>query len=146
PETTLAGADLWAYRDRITESVSRLGVIHKFDVLVPPHLVDSLAGELRSRLSPHRLFVFGHLLAHDIHLNVAPATPGAHLPGDVDDIVYDAVERVGGMAAGEHGVGRVKTDRVWASLREEQRRIVEEQNRRLDPDGRLNPGVGRRFD
>jgi FAD/FMN-containing dehydrogenase len=142
PDEAVAGRDLWLYRDRITESLATLGVVHKFDVVVPPRRMEGLVSDLSVELSPHRLFVFGHVLVADFHLNVAPTTPQDTVPEGVDDIIYAAVEGAGGQVAGEHGIGRVKADRTRAGLSPGHRRVVDGLKRTFDPDGRLNPGVG----
>lgn len=141
-EEAVAGRDLWLYRDRITESLSTLGVMHKYDVVVPPARIEGLVSSLTEELAPQRLFVIGHVLMADFHLNVAPADPGRRVPETVDDVIYSAVEGAGGQAAGEHGIGRAKAERSRASLSPGHRRMVDELKRAFDPHGRLNPGVG----
>lgn len=142
PAEAAAGRDLWLYRDRITESLATLGVVHKFDVVVPPTRLEELVARLSKELVPQRLFVFGHVLLSDFHLNVAPPGPGEAVPEGVDDIVYGAVEEAGGQVAGEHGIGRVKAERSRAVLSPGHRRVIDGLKRSFDPDGRLNPGVG----
>lgn len=138
----VVGPSLWSYRERITESIATLGVIHKLDVVVPPSRLGALHMDLSERLTPNRLFVFGHLLQSNIHLNVAPADPAATVADDIDQVVLDAVEAAGGDAAGEHGVGRAKAARVRNSMPDGLRDIADGVKRAFDPDNRLNPGVG----
>lgn len=142
PDEAVAGRDLWLYRDRITESLATLGVIHKYDVVAPPTRVEGLVSSLTEQLAPQRLFVMGHVLMADFHLNVAPADPGGRVPEGVDEVIYSAVEEAGGRPAGEHGIGRAKAERSRARLSPGHRRVLDELKRALDPHGRLNPGVG----
>lgn len=142
PEDAVVGPSLWSYRDGITEAIASLGVIHKFDVVVPSSRLGGLHSDLRRQLAPNRFFVFGHLLRDNVHLNVAPPDPGATIAEDVDQLVLDAVEAAGGEAAGEHGVGRAKARRVRNSLSPGRRELADALKRASDPDGRLNPGVG----
>lgn len=142
PPDALVGSDLWEYRDRITECLASTGVVHKHDVVVPRDRLPILVESLTAALAPHRLFVFGHVLMDDFHLNVAPPTPEEVVSDTVDGIVYSAVEDVGGAIAGEHGVGRLKRDRHLASLPATMVRLARALKEALDPDGRLNPGVG----
>lgn len=142
PDEAVAGRDLWLYRDRITESLATLGVMHKYDVVLPPANVEGLVSSLTEVLAPQSLFVIGHVLMADFHLNVAPPDPGRRVPEEVDDLVYSAVEAAGGQAAGEHGIGRAKAERSRAALSSGHRRVVDELKRAFDPHGRLNPGTG----
>lgn len=142
PDNAVVGAGLWSYRERITESLAQLGTAHKFDVVVPPDSLGALVARLETRIAPDRLFVFGHLLMHDIHLNVLPAHPGAAVARGIDDIVLDAVEAAGGSIAGEHGVGRAKGDRLRRSLSGGRLTVIDMVKDAFDPDRRLNPGAG----
>lgn len=142
PDDAVVGSALWAYREGITEAISGLDVVHKFDVVVPWSRLDALRGDLSRRLDPHRLFVFGHLLRSNFHINVAPSDPGKTVPEEVDQLVFDAVEEAGGELAAEHGVGRAKASRVRRSLDPGRRNLADSLKQAFDPDGRLNPGVG----
>ena len=86
--------------------------------------------------------MFGHLLRSNAHFNVVPPHLDATVSEEVDHLVLDAVEEAGGSAAGEHGVGRAKAERVRASLPPGRRDLIDALKRALDPDGRLNPGAG----
>ena len=138
----VVGSSLWAYRERITESIDGLGVPYKFDVVVPPARLDDLHADLSRLLAPNRLFMFGHLLRSNAHFNVVPPHREATVPDEVDQLVLDAVEKAGGSAAGEHGVGRAKAVRARDSLPPGRRDLIDALKRALDPDGRLNPGAG----
>lgn len=142
PDDSVVGGALWEYRDRITESLGSTGVVHKHDVIVPRRRLPWLIEQLRPAIHPHRLFVFGHILMDDFHVNVAPASPDDRVPDTLDDVVYSAVEESGGVVAGEHGVGRIKRERYRASLDPIRLRMAEALKEAFDPVGRLNPGVG----
>lgn len=142
PSDAVVGSSLWAYREGITEAIAGLGIPHKFDVVVPSSRLDALYPELARRLAPNRLCMFGHVLQSNIHINVAPPHPEATVPEEVDQLVLDAVEEAGGQAAGEHGVGRAKAERVRRSLPAGRLILADTLKRAFDPEGRLNPGVG----
>src|SRR6185503_8777008 len=68
--------DLWRYREGITEAVNRVGPPHKLDVTLPagrlaefcarvPDVVPSGAG----------VWLFGHLLDGNVHVNVTGVDP-----------------------------------------------------------------------
>lgn len=52
PEDAVVGPSLWPYRDGITEAIASLGVIHKFDVVVPASRLGALHADLLRRLAP----------------------------------------------------------------------------------------------
>lgn len=137
----VVGDGLWAFRDRITETLATRGVVHKFDVVVPPDRLERLIGRLRAVVAPCSLYVFGHISMADFHLNVTPV-PGRPVPDSVDEVVMDAVEEAGGQVVGEHGVGRAKAARARAHLLSGQRHLADAIKRALDPAGILNPGAG----
>ncbi|MFO7294173.1 MAG: FAD-binding oxidoreductase [Actinomycetes bacterium] len=142
PPNAVVGDGLWEYRDRITESFGTTGVVHKHDIVVPRRRLPDLVERLGEAVEPNRLFVFGHVLMDDFHVNIAPPDPAEVVPEAIDDVVFSAVEELGGVVAGEHGIGRLKRERYLARLDPVSRRLAEALKRAVDPDGRLNPGVG----
>jgi FAD/FMN-containing dehydrogenase len=128
---------LWAYREAITETLNSLGVPHKLDVAVPPHLVDDfVAGLDRLDLEGQR-YLFGHLAEGNFHLNLI----GVRHPEAVEERVFGLVAGLGGAIASEHGVGVAKsgwwrrtTDPTLLSVS----RLIKQA---LDPKLLLNPEV-----
>lgn len=125
-------ARLWAIRHELSEAVVRRGVPHKVDVTLSSSQMDAFADVLE--LPDGEVYLYGHLGHDSLHVNVVGPPPEDH---GVDAALYDLAESVGGSAVGEHGVGRVKVDRLDAVARSE--RVATK--RRWDPDGLLNPGV-----
>lgn len=153
PDTALATdargmAALWAYRERVTESISAVGIPHKMDVALPPAELEHFCAELprvvrdaagRSGAAGEPLLVvFGHLGVGNLHVNVVGPDPG--------DVTVDAaVARLaadhGGSVAAEHGVGRAKTGWLAWSRSPAELAAMRAIKAALDPDGLLNPGV-----
>jgi FAD/FMN-containing dehydrogenase len=118
-------AALWAYRERHTEAISTAGIPHKMDVAVPLARLPAFRAELGQAVAtaangggPPRVFVFGHIGAGNLHVNVLGPDPA---DGAVDEAVMRLAAAHGGTISAEHGIGRAKSA--------------------LDPDGLLNPGV-----
>jgi FAD/FMN-containing dehydrogenase len=143
-ETSERGrAALWAYRERLTESIAATGVPHKIDVAIPVgRLADFRAGldeTVRAAgAGPAETIVFGHIGVGNLHVNVLGPDPA-------DDRVDIAVARLaaahGGRVAAEHGVGRSKASWLSWSMPAAQISAMVSIKAALDPAGLLNPGV-----
>ena len=159
-------AALWAYRERLTESISTAGVPHKMDVALPSARLAGFCAELpatvraAARLADSAalagsagsagpagpagpagavlLIVFGHLGVGNLHVNVVGPDPG-------DDSVDAAVARLaadhGGSVAAEHGVGRAKAGWLAWTRSPAELAAMRAIKAALDPAGLFNPGV-----
>jgi len=130
---------LVAFRDRITEAISALGVPLKLDVAVPVGALDALLAATRRSIATHggRLVPFGHLAEGNIHVNVLE-------PGDREAIsaeVLGAAADLGGTISAEHGVGVAKTRWLHLVRSPAELAAAAAVKRALDPTGILNPGV-----
>jgi len=135
-------ARLWAYRERHTEAVSRLGVPHKLDVSVTRSRLGELVGLLPERVAAAapgaRLVMWGHAADGNVHVNVVGPPPD---DDGVDDAVLRLVAELGGSISAEHGVGVAR--RRWLRLvrSEGDLQLMARVKAALDPGGMLNPGV-----
>jgi FAD/FMN-containing dehydrogenase len=165
---TRGRAALWAYRERLTEAISGIGVPHKIDVAVPQARLaafraglddvarqawggatsdaaghtarDGSGGSARvaSRSAEWKVFVFGHIGVGNLHVNVVGPDPE-------DDAVDVAVARLAaandGSAAAEHGIGRAKVGWLDWSRPAGEITAMHAIKSALDPAGLFNPGV-----
>ncbi|MGI9648863.1 MAG: FAD-binding oxidoreductase, partial [Acidimicrobiia bacterium] len=132
------GGELWLFREALTESVSRLGIPHKFDARIPHSALNQVRSRVEAAVSDGEVFVWGHLFSNregdplaNLHVNVI---------GSVDDeAVFDVIEELGGSIAAEHGLGTAKRHRAQAARSD----LAElwALKRRLDPAGILNPNA-----
>jgi FAD/FMN-containing dehydrogenase len=130
-------AELWRYREQITESINRVGVPHKLDVTLPASELAAFCDEVRARV-PHRVFLFGHVGDGNIHVNVVGPAPD---DDTVDDLVLTLVAARGGSISAEHGIGTAK--KRWLDLNRSEAELTAFRTikRALDPKGILNPNV-----
>ncbi len=137
-DDTVVDPRVWAYRERQTEAIATLGVVHKLDVAVPVHRLQKLLDGLASAVAPHDVFAFGHLAEGNVHVEVVGAAPDDERP---DEAVLLLVAALGGTISAEHGVGVAKTR--WLSLSRSPDEIAAMRSVKaaLDPAGLLNPGV-----
>ena len=145
-----ARAALWAYRERHTEAISAAGIPHKLDVAVPLARIAALRAELDEAVraaangaagagpSAPRVFVFGHIGAGNLHVNVLGPDPA---DGAVDEAVMRLAAAHGGTISAEHGIGRAKAALLHLSRSQPEIAAMRAVKAALDPDGLLNPGV-----
>ncbi len=126
------------------------GIPHKMDIAVPLTRIAAFRAELDEAVraaangaggtgpvSP-RVFVFGHIGAGNLHVNVLGPDPA-------DDAVDEAVMRLaaahGGTISAGHGIGRAKAALLQLSRSQPEIAAMRAVKAALDPVGLLNPGV-----
>jgi len=141
-------AELWALRENISDAQKAEGVSVKHDVSVPVSRIAQLIEEgdlaLQAAFPGVRTVPFGHLGDGNLHYNAFPP-PGDALDfpawsAQVNRVVYDIVQRLGGSISAEHGIGALKVDelpRYKSALELELMRAI---RKTLDPRGIMNPG------
>jgi FAD/FMN-containing dehydrogenase len=136
-------AELWRFREGMTEAVNTLGAPHKLDVTLPgdgmaPFLAEVPAAVAAAGRGDARTWLFGHVGDGNVHVNVTGVAPGDEV---VDGAVLELVASLGGSISAEHGIGRAK--RRWLHLGRSPAEIdaFRALKRALDPSGILNPGV-----
>ncbi len=141
-------AALWAYRDRMTDSIAAAGLPHKIDVSVPGGALSEFRSELDeviraaagrpARAAEPLVIVFGHIGVGNLHVNVLGPDPASTA---VDEAVARLAAAYGGSVAAEHGIGRAKTGWLSWSKSEAEISAMRAIKTALDPAGLLNPGV-----
>jgi len=135
-------AALFAYRERHTEAIARLGVAHKLDVAVPLSRLARLAAEVvdavAARWPDAATVLFGHLGDGNLHVNVVGPPPD---DDEVDALVLGIVLAHGGSVSAEHGVGVARLPFVSRARHPGDLAAMRAVKRALDPRGVLNPGV-----
>jgi FAD/FMN-containing dehydrogenase len=135
-------ARLWAYRERHSEAVSRIGVPHKLDVTVPVSALADFERAVRGLVAEgwpgSTLVLFGHVADGNLHVNVVGPPPEDE---SVDGAVLELVASFGGSISAEHGVGRAKTPWLGLSRTPAELATMRVMKDALDPAGILNPGV-----
>ncbi len=145
--TSAEKAQLWGYRENITESLGSLGTMWKNDVSVEvPKLPAFVEGLLaRSDEYPGEVFLFGHLGDGNLHVNVMKP---AEMPAEefytavrpADQALYELLQRLHGSVAAEHGIGLLKKWALPYSRTPEELAAFRGLKKALDPLGLLNPG------
>lgn len=134
----LAWRALWAYRERVTEAIARLGVPKKFDVTLPLARLTEFTGRIPSVANEHAVIMFGHLGDGNLHVNLPAADDSSSA---IDDAVLKLVADCGGSISAEHGIGRHKAPWLHLNRSEAERDTFRLLQAALDPAGIMNPGV-----
>jgi FAD/FMN-containing dehydrogenase len=141
--------DLWAFRENITESIGKEGVVHKNDVAVPvaglATFVDALTARLEQEFPRVKFYLFGHLGDGNLHLNVVKPVDlseeaFASECNRADNRVFELVADSHGSISAEHGIGLVKKDFLHFSRTPAELDIFRRVKQALDPLNIMNPG------
>jgi FAD/FMN-containing dehydrogenase len=152
-------AALWQIREDIPESQKIDGVSVKHDVSVPVSLVPEMIARADERLAERfpdvRIVAFGHVGDGNVHYNCSMAEERAgsirkpeardekafyaQAP-EVNRIVYDVVNELGGSISAEHGLGILKRDEIKRYKSALELELMRRVKAALDPAGIMNPG------
>ncbi len=133
---------MWALRESQTEMWARVGLVHKFDVSLPPTALDAFVQEWRAMLEATAgvtdFGFFGHLADSNLHLQVVGDAADAQA---LDATVLGLVAEHGGSISAEHGIGRMKAPYLELRRSPTELGVMQSVKQALDPTGILNPGV-----
>ena len=140
---------MWAIRENIPESQKIDGVSVKHDVSVPvsrvPEMIERAGERLGKRFPDVRIVAFGHVGDGNVHYNCSKAEAQdakvfyANAP-EVNRIVYDVVNELGGSISAEHGLGVLKREEIKRYKDALELDLMRKVKRALDPGGIMNPG------
>ena len=139
PSEPARRAELWRYREGITEAINRLGPPHKLDVTLPARAMAPFCAHVADVLpSDAQVWLFGHLGDGNVHVNVTGVAPA---DDDVDEAILQSVAAHGGSISAEHGIGTAK--KAWLHLNRSASEVAAMRaiKSALDPAGILNPNV-----
>jgi FAD/FMN-containing dehydrogenase len=141
---------LWHIRESIPLAQPLEGLNIKHDVSLPvsqiPAFVRVTDALLQAALPGVRLVNFGHLGDGNLHYNVqAPEGVDAaaflkNYEEQVNTLVFDSVAQWGGSISAEHGVGRMKIDKLVTYKSPVALAMMRAIKRALDPTELMNPG------
>jgi FAD/FMN-containing dehydrogenase len=149
-ESVAQSRAMWQLREAIPLAQVEEGANIKHDIALPisriPEFVAATDAALAQAFPGIRLVNFGHLGDGNLHYNVqAPADLVAadfvrEREHDVNTLVYDAVDRLGGSISAEHGIGALKRGELAKRKSPVALSLMRAIKQALDPEGRMNPG------
>jgi FAD/FMN-containing dehydrogenase len=131
---------LWRIRESIPEA-QFTNVKHDISVPVSrtAELIERVAPALEAAFPGVRPYVFGHVGDGNLHYNVGPESL-LERRAEVNRIVYDAVDALGGSISAEHGLGQLKRDEILRHKSPLEIELMRTLKRALDPQDLMNPG------
>jgi FAD/FMN-containing dehydrogenase len=140
---------LWALRENVSEAQAAEGSNIKHDISLPIGRIAAFVSETDALLAEAfpgvRMVNFGHLGDGNLHYNVSPAEGQSdqHLMArqkDINQVVYDSVERYHGSISAEHGIGQLKRVALQSHRSPAELAAMRHIKAALDPLGLMNPG------
>jgi len=113
------------------------------DVTVPMSRLGDLMNELDKIAEKYGIYlpVYGH--AGDGNLHIHLMREDGEVPSYVEEVkneIYSVGLRLGGVITGEHGIGKIRIDKIRKALAEKELSLMKEIKRIFDPNNILNPG------
>jgi len=140
---------LWALRERLSEVQKLEGGSIKHDISVPvsaiPLFLDEATQAVEKACPGIRPVPFGHLGDGNIHFNLSqPKGMDQDLFlarwEELNRIVHDIVDRMGGSISAEHGIGQMKREELLRYKSAAEIEMMKGIKRALDPLNIMNPG------
>lgn len=142
---------LWNIRRQASPALARLPATQRSlqvieDGCVPVNALGAYIAGLRASAAERGIpvVIFGHAGDGHVHVNALPDTTAAGWQGSLlglFDDVTDLLARLGGVPAGEHGVGRLRAGVLERFYGSEVMELFRAVKRAYDPLSILNPGV-----
>lgn len=139
---------LWQLRERISESIApRTPYKNDISVVVSkvPQFLTEIDAVVRKHYPDFEIIWFGHIGDGNLHLNILKpeAMEKAEFFArctEVNQWVFDIVQRHGGSISAEHGVGLTKKDYLPYTRSETEIAYLKAIKLAFDPNGIMNPG------
>jgi FAD/FMN-containing dehydrogenase len=135
---------LWAVREDLRGGFDPLQPCTVYDVgmaLVDmPAFVTDVQRNMEAAYPGAKLVLYGHAGDGNLHLVVSVGKERAGNENDIDRIVYETVQTVGGSIAAEHGIGMSRLPFIGLTRSEAELALMARIKQALDPQGLLNPG------
>lgn len=142
-------ARMWAYRERISESLSKTGFVHKNDVSLPVSGLAQFTGVLEETLSSRYpdfgVYLFGHVGDGNLHVNIMKPDEWAlsdflERVHETDRVLFQLLRDHAGSVSAEHGIGLLKKAALPYSRSSAELQLLSSIKRALDPHDIMNPG------
>ncbi|MBP9713524.1 MAG: FAD-binding oxidoreductase [Sterolibacterium sp.] len=140
---------LWRLRESISEAQKRDGFSIKHDVSLPvsriAEFIERAGQQMEIGYPGVRMVCFGHIGDGNLHYN--PSQPSVQeneafmaASAQVNRIVHDLVDALGGSLSAEHGLGQLKRDEIRRYKSPLEMELMQTIKHALDPQCRMNPG------
>ena len=140
---------LWALREDISEAQKVEGFSIKHDISVPvsriPEFLVRADAALQAAYPGIRIVAFGHVGDGNLHYNQSKPESGENAEfiaaqAEVNRLVHDIVNDLGGSISAEHGIGQLKRDELRRYKSDVELEMMRAIKAAFDPKGLMNPG------
>jgi FAD/FMN-containing dehydrogenase len=140
---------LWALRENISEAQKIEGLSIKHDISVPvsriPEFLAGADAALGAAFPGIRVVAFGHVGDGNLHYNLSKPDAQDNVAfidsqPEVNRIVHDTVDALGGSISAEHGIGQLKREELLRYKNPVEIALMRSLKQALDPRGLMNPG------
>ncbi|PSN75319.1 D-lactate dehydrogenase-like protein 2 [Corynespora cassiicola Philippines] len=144
-------AELWSWREGITECLGHWGGVYKYDLSIPLSELYALVDDVRERLAKAGLvgddesypvvdvLGYGHMGDANLHLNIAVRGYNKEVEKQLEPFVYEWVQSRNGSISAEHGLGFTKKAYIGYSRSETMIKLMKQIKDLYDPNGIMNP-------
>jgi FAD/FMN-containing dehydrogenase len=131
---------LWSIRESVPEAQFS-NVKHDVSVAVSkvPELIERVDAAIGKAFPGMPIFCFGHVGDGNLHYNVGDAALVGRR-AEVNGMVYEAVDALGGSISAEHGLGQLKRAEIALHKPALELELMRAVKKAIDPAGLMNPG------
>ncbi len=134
----------WTIREDVHVVKSQCNNDQHFDISLPIPLIGSLIGEMKVGLQAiegvERVFPFGHVADGNVHFIIGKVDTSDALKEEINDVIYNPLQAIGGSVSAEHGIGLHKKKYLHLCRSEAEIDLMHRLKKCYDPNGILNPG------
>jgi len=132
--------NMWAVRERISESLGKAGAVYKYDISLPVEEKQSMIEKMQDKVGEKaKVYGFGHLGDGNLHLNISAPKRTQELDELIEPYVYELVQGWRGSISAEHGIGRMKPNALTYTKPDNAVEYMKHIKTMFDPNGILNP-------
>ena len=114
------------------------------DITVPTAELEKVMEEIENTATSQGalLQVFGHAADGNLHVHIMKKEgEGTKYVEDLRNEIYEIATRAGGVITGEHGIGKIRAEKLESLVTKEEFELMKSIKRIFDPYGILNPGT-----
>ena len=147
--TKQQASQLWQIRESMNDAQRIEGISIKHDISIPVSAIPRFLVEAEALLNQDypgvRIVAFGHIGDGNIHYNVSMTDheangPFIRLRPEINQKIYDLVDRLGGSFSAEHGIGQLKIEELEHYRGDVLIDLMQHIKRAFDPHNVMNPG------
>ena len=136
--------NIWGIREDVAVLAEEKDFDQHFDISIPVDLIgdviDQIIEKLESIDGVKTIFPFGHIADGNIHFIIGKDSDDEDLKSAINDVIYNATEKINGSISAEHGIGLDKKKYLVKSRSEDEINLMRLIKKSIDPKNILNPG------